>query len=74
MHRNRISPHLSDGPVSTFQLPRQPVGMTCGAFSVCPIAVVQTPWQQQLYQEAYEQAREAVRHAAFRRLLTVSSN
>jgi hypothetical protein len=75
MHRNRIASHFNDGPVSTLPLPSERAGLISGgAFCVCPLALAPAPWQQRLYQAAYEQAREAVRQAAFQRLLAVSWN
>ena len=55
---------------------RQPASATCSlvGFAVCPVVLLQVPWQAQLYQAAYEQARAAVEAQSARRVFNLCWN
>jgi hypothetical protein len=38
----------------------RPTARSLAGFAVCPVVLIQVPWQVQIYQAAYEQARAAI--------------
>jgi len=65
MQPNRLSQWFEEQNASNVP---QPTSLThsLAGFAVCPVMLIQVPWQAQLYQAAYEQARAAVAAQAAR--------
>jgi hypothetical protein len=55
MQPNRLSQWFEENVVDVRQPENQPRSLA--GFTVCPVQLMQQPWQAQLYQAAYEQAR-----------------
>jgi hypothetical protein len=58
MQTNRLTQWLEEVGVSDSS--PAPAARSLAGFAVCPAMLVQVPWQVQIYQAAYEQARAAV--------------
>ena len=59
MQPNRLSQWFEEQGAVDVRQPASPTRSLAG-FAVCPVMLAQVPWQAQLYQAAYEQARAAV--------------
>jgi hypothetical protein len=59
MQPNRLTRWFEEENVDSVPQPRSQTRSLAG-FAVCPAMLLQVPWQAQLYQAAYEQARAAV--------------
>jgi hypothetical protein len=73
MQPNRLTQWFEEESVVNV---RQPVSSTCSlaGFVMCPVVLLQVPWQAQLYQAAYEQARAAVEEQSARRVFKLCWN
>ena len=58
MQSNRLTQWLEEADVSNPS--PAPAARSLVGFAVCPTMLIQVPWQAQIYQAAYEQARAAV--------------
>ncbi len=72
MQPNRLTQYFEEAGVNV----RQPANAARSlmGFAVCPVMLVQVPWQAQLYQAAYEQARAAVEAQSARPVFTLCWN
>jgi hypothetical protein len=66
---HRIANLMTTPAMTTF-----PASVSLGGFMACPVLLVLAPWQQQLYQRAYAEAKAVIRPSITDRLQAFLDN